>query len=454
MEQGRQMAEHELCRHVRRVAGGIHFAVDPEAQVAARPRHRDRRAWPVPVEDDLPSDQPRRGHASRAVGNVLHGVEGRAARHDLRVPPRQKEDDASGGDETSAEGAPPPPGDGAEGNREEDSPQHEVRGDACRDRGVDADRGDEQEAGQRRAADRAERVESVEPPHVRSDPHGRARARGHRARERRADQERRPEQGQAAHHDLDGLDEFGRLRVLQGQEEHVRQAFEDEHDERHAETDAGLDGRERRGAGAARSPDVGVDGGAPGDPDQEGHEHRRERIRRAADHEGQRPCPRNLVDHGDGARDCEGRRDQSGVEHPARTARLDVRRVSARIAGRRRAPLPRGSSTPAVPDRHETDRDVRGCRGPEHGPVSPRGQENVPGQRDTHHRPEGVHGVEGSDRSRDLPLVPHQALDQNRQRGPHERGRHQQDGENKDELHEAEGLVGGGQRGMQTEIQT
>ena len=92
MEQHRQVAEHDLRRHVRQVVRRVHFAVDAQAQGVARPHHRDGRARPVSVEDDLPPVEHRRERAVPDAWQVLHGVNRRAARHHPRVPLRQEED--------------------------------------------------------------------------------------------------------------------------------------------------------------------------------------------------------------------------------------------------------------------------------------------------------------------------------------------------------------------------
>ena len=373
MNQERQVAEHDLRRHVRRVVRGVHLAVDAEARDPVGSHHRDGRARPVPVEDHLPPFEHRRHRAVTGRWQVLDGVDRRAARHHPRVPLRQEEDTGGGG-EASDGGRPSPPRDVPQRRRHQHGCEQEIGGDAGHDRGVNADRGHEQEAGQHGAADGADGVEGVEPPGFRAGPFDGARARGHRARKRRADEERRSEQRQAAHHDLHCLDERRGLRALQGQKEHLRRAFEDEHDEHPTETDAGLDGRERGRAGAACSPEVRVGGGAAGETGEEGHEHRRERVGRAADHEGERPCPRDLVDHGHGARDGQRERDEPGLRRPDGTFRRSAGACARRrrvAAADRAAASARMRSARAVPDRHQADRRRsrpprptarRGCR--------------------------------------------------------------------------------------------
>ncbi len=431
VQQERQVTEHELHVHVDAVAG-VGLAVHPQRGRRALAVHADGGGQPVPVEEELAVGGGLGDTALPGEALVLPGVDRRPGRHHRRVPrahPHEAGHDHEGQRERPQ---PLPLRHRATADPDEDETEHEVEADRDLHRALGADDRHQGEARDHGAHDRAQGVERVEPADVAA--HAGRPPRDHLdgAREPGADEQRGHQHRGHGQGDLDQQHEARGHRHGEGAHDEVGQPLEQRQDAEGGEAGAELQEAEGGGAEPPGAEQPREERAAEREPEQEGQQHGGERVGGAADHQAQRPRPRDLVHHGRSTGHREARRGQ----RRRRARRLQLGGVVD--VGNRRLGGRGGGDVAVGEDDQRTDGDIDGGGQEQRGPHAERGQQQVAGQPGADHRAQRVQRVEEAHAAAEGARLGGEHATEDGQRRAHQRRRRQEQDEDQRELGQAE----------------
>ncbi len=287
-----------------------------------------------------------------------------------------------------------------------------------------AERGQHHEATEHGAHDRADRVPGIDARARGSRVGAPARQDAHREREGGADRERGRNQ------DRHREGRVGAQPAATAGTDLCRQrGYQVERAERCQRERCGRELRDRE---AARRPrrsrrDARADGAAGCDADQHAREHRREGVDAAAEHVAEQPCPQHFVAEGGGAREQHDRQDPRGMRERRRGRLAGSRGVARAVRLGRRARDRRRQ--------HEDERIQRDAH-PDRCTQAERRQQHEAAHERAADRAGRVDRVERADARAQLAVAADGVRCEQRKRGPHEGGGHQQDRERAQQVEE------------------